>query len=91
MRRLLISTLTSLWLLQFAIFPAHACLNDSYIKRSEKEFKSNYLEKKETPSPSPDYQELARRDRWLFWGGSGTGVFLLLGAVALSLGKSNRS
>jgi hypothetical protein len=91
MRQLLLSALATIFFLMLAVLPARACLNDREIIQAEREFKSNYQEPKETPTPTPEYQELVNRDWWLFWGTSGTGGFLMLGAAVVGFVRFNRS
>jgi hypothetical protein len=89
MRRTIVG-LSALFLLAAAALPARACINDSEVKRAEREFKSQYLQQ-----PSPGMQPVPESPRpqgngWsvVFLGG---GTVLLLGAAVTVLNLPRRS
>ena len=62
---------------------ATACLNDREVERTEREFKSSYIEKQAPPTPT--YPEPTPKNNLLTYGGSGAGMVLLLGGFVLAL------
>jgi hypothetical protein len=65
---------------------ASACINDRESEKSEKEFKSRYIE---VPAPTPQ-SEPAPSDNSLVYGGTTLGVGLLVCACALCVTASRR-
>jgi hypothetical protein len=64
---------------------ASACINDSDLVPSEREFKSRYEQPQPPqPEPSPGYRPLV-------WGLSGGGVALLAGALTVTVWRRRRS
>lgn len=86
MRKLLVGFLVLVAVLAVAVGPALACINDRESQRSEKEFRSSYIEVEKPayqPPPPPE-------NNLLIYGGSGLGASLLLGAGLLGLVRSRR-
>jgi hypothetical protein len=89
MRRCLLATIAASAVLLAWHSVAQACLHDSEVPKSEREFKSAYLESSGAePASLPEYQEAATKDRWLTFGATALGSVLLAGALAMSLTKS---
>jgi len=84
MRHILDGFVVSMALL-LPISQASACLWDSEVDKSEREFKSKYV-KPVSPPDAPSYPETDTKGQLLTWGG-GAGAFLLLGAVVICLRK----
>ena len=78
MRRLILG-LSALALLAAAL-PARACINDREVKRSEREFKSQYLKPRPPEQPSPEPSNVP-----LMAAGGG---LILLTAAAVIAGRS---
>jgi hypothetical protein len=80
-----ILVLAILLLLFCARTPARACINDREVTRSEREFKSNYLEKRPPAAPAPEYTPpTGDRAPFLYLG---VGSTLLIGATVISMRK----
>jgi hypothetical protein len=75
--------LLTLVLLSQAAF-ASACINDRESEKSEKEFKSRYIDVK--PEPAPEVSPPAK-DNLLVYGGSTVGAGLLLAAFGLCVSR----
>ncbi len=76
----------TLWALAVSLVftgAASACLNDREVEKTEREFKSSYMEK---PAPTaPTSPEPAPVNQLLTYGGSSAGAVLLLGGFVLAL------
>jgi hypothetical protein len=83
MRRLILG-LSAFVLLAAAVAPARACINDREVKRSEREFKSQYQQP--APAGEPSYQPPAPQSPGLSVAFLGGGAVLLLGAAGMVLG-----
>ncbi len=86
MRRAILG-LSALFLLTALALPAPACVNDREVNRSEREFKSQYLEQPPaaTPEPSPPSSQTVP------YAFLGAGAVLLLGATVSVLKVGKRS
>ncbi len=71
--------------------PVLACINDREVDKSEREFKSHYLDQQPTPSASPQSDESTNRGDLVIYGGMGTGTLLMIGAVVVGARKSTRA
>jgi hypothetical protein len=75
-----LSGLAALVLLAAAALPAQACINDREVDRTEREFKSHYLETAPVTQPAPNPSGTEQKALPIaFLGGGG---ILLLGATA---------
>ena len=79
MRRLLLG-MSALALLAAAAPPARACINDREVKRSEREFKSQYQQPAPTGQPSSEPPAEGQGVAFVGWGSA-----LLLGSVVTVL------
>jgi hypothetical protein len=87
MRLSLFRLLTPALILAAQVSMATACINDRESLRSEKEFKSSYIENQ--PRVAPSYQpEPSGDNQLLTFGGIGAGIALLVSGCVLGLGRT---
>lgn len=84
MRKAICTFLVALLAGLIGISPAWACINDSSTYQKEREFKSQYNEQENV---SPAHEQGVDI---VAWGATGTGLVLLIGAVAICLPRRNR-
>jgi hypothetical protein len=86
MRSYLVKFFAPALLLAIHVPAAFACINDRESLKSEKEFKSSYIEQ---PMPAPQYQPQPTTENPLVtYGGPAAGIALLLGGCALGVIKT---
>ncbi|HKI38352.1 MAG TPA: hypothetical protein VKA46_41265 [Gemmataceae bacterium] len=78
--------LSGLFLLAAVALPARACINDREVNRSEREFKSQYLQ----PPPAPASEPSSPQSQGLPMAFLGGGAVLLLGATVTVLNVRKR-
>lgn len=81
------STLAALIVLGATTTPVLACINDREVDKSEREFKSYYLDQQLT-GPQSDPTD---RSDLMIYGGMGTGVLFLVGATVVGFRKSSHA
>jgi hypothetical protein len=85
------SALGALTVLGATAAPVLACINDREVNKSEREFKSHYLDPQPLPGAGAPSDDSTDRGDLMVYGGMGTGTLFLIGAVVVGFRKSSRA